>query len=133
MKRNSIVIFDDCINDREINKTVVRNIFTLGRHRCIDVVYLVQSYGMLAKRLQRDNTNFFIIFRQDDLNLKHIYYDFGVNAVMTFNQFRSLCLECWREPFGFACISLEHEVGSGRYRKNFNQYLQKAYIKSVDE
>lgn len=88
MKRNSIVIFDDCINDREINKTVVRNIFTLGRHRCIDVVYLVQCYSMLAKRLQRDNANFIIIFGQDDLNLKHIYNDFGVNADMTFNQFR---------------------------------------------
>lgn len=77
MKRNSLIVFDDCINDREINKTVVRNIFTLGS---LDVVYLVQSYSMLNKRLQRDKTNFIIIFRQDDLNLKHIYSDFGVNA-----------------------------------------------------
>lgn len=124
MKKNSLIVFDDVINDREINKTVVRNIFTLGRHRNLDVVYIVQSYTKLDKHLIRDNCNFVILFRQDDLNLKHIYNDFGVNADMKFEQFREICLECWREPFGFACISLEHQVNAGRYRKNFNQYLQ---------
>lgn len=124
MKKNSLIVFDDVVNDRGINKTVVRNIFTLGRHRSLDVVYLVQSYTKLDKHLIRDNCNFIILFRQDDLNLKHVYNDFSVNADMKFEQFRTLCLECWREPFGFACISLEHEVNSGRYRKNFNQYLQ---------
>lgn len=124
MKKNSLIVFDDVINDRGMNKTVVRNIFTLGRHRCLDVVYLVQSYTKLDKHLIRDNCNFVILFRQDDLNLKHVYNDFGVNADMKFDQFRELCLECWREPFGFVCISTEHEANSGRYRKIFNQYLQ---------
>lgn len=124
MKKNSLIVFDDVINDRGINKTVVRDIFTLGRHRNLDVVYIVQSYTKLNKHLIRDNCNFVILFRQDDLNLKHVYNDFSVNADMKFEQFRKLCSECWREPFGFACISLEHEVNSGRYRKNFNQYLQ---------
>lgn len=124
MKKNSLIVFDDVINDRAINKTVVRNIFTLGRHRSLDVVYIVQSYTKLNKHLIRDNCNFVILFRQDDLNLRHVYNDFGVNADMSFEQFRELCWECWREPFGFACISLEHDVSSGRYRKNFNEYLQ---------
>ena len=104
MKKNSLVVFDDVINDRGINKTVVRNIFTLGRHRCLDVVYIVQSYTKLDKHLIRDNCNFVILFRQDDLNLKHVYNDSGVNADMKFEQFRKLCLDCWREPFGFVCI-----------------------------
>lgn len=124
MKKNSLVVFDDVINDRGINKTVVRNIFTLGRHRNLDVVYIVQSYTKLSKHLIRDNCNFIILFRQDDLNLRHVYNDFGVNADLKFEDFRNLCIECWREPFGFACISLEHNVNSGRYRKNFNEYLQ---------
>lgn len=126
MEKNSLIVFDDVINDRGINRTVVRNIFTLGRHRNLDVVYIVQSYTKLDKHLIRDNCNLVILFRQDDLNLKHVYSDFGVNADMKFEQFREMCLECWREPFGFACISLEHELDSGRYRKNFNQYLQTA-------
>lgn len=124
MKKNSLVVFDDVINDRSINNTVVKNIFTLGRHRNIDVVYIVQTYTKLNKHLVRDNCNFTILFRQDDLNLKHVFSDFGVNADMKFEQFRELCFECWRDPFGFMCISLEHDVNSGRYRKNFNEYVQ---------
>lgn len=123
MKKNSLVVFDDVINDRGMNRTVVRNLFTLGRHRNLDVVYIVQSYTKLDKHLIRDNCNFVILFRQDDLNLKHVYNDFGVNADMKFEEFRALCLECWRESFGFVCISLEHGINSGRYRKNFNEYL----------
>lgn len=124
MKKNSLIVFDDVINDNAINRGVVRNIFTLGRHRNIDVVYLVQSYTKLNKHLIRDNCNFVIMFRQDDTNLKHIYNDFGVNADMKFEEFRYFCLECWRESYGFACISLEHERDNGRYRKRFEQYLK---------
>lgn len=124
MKQNSLVVFDDVINDSGINRDIVRDIFTLGRHRCIDVVYLVQSYTKLNKHLIRDNCNFLILFRQDDTNLKHIFTDMGVNADMKFDEFRDFCSECWREPYGFACISLEHPTNSGRYRKNFEQYLQ---------
>lgn len=124
MNKNSLIVFDDVINDHGINRSIVRNIFTLGRHRCLDVVYIVQSYTKLNKHLIRDNCNFIILFKQDDMNLKHVYNDFSVNADMTFAQFRLLCIECWREPFGFVCISLEHELNSGRYRKNFNEYLK---------
>lgn len=124
MKKNSLIVFDDVINDSGINRGVVRNIFTLGRHRCIDVVYLVQTYTKLNKHLIRDNCNLSILFRQDDTNLKHVFNDFGVNADMSFEQFKEFCLECWRKPYGFACISLEHGRDSGRYRKCFEQYLK---------
>lgn len=124
MKKNSLIVFDDVINDRGINKTVVRDIFTLGRHQNLDVVYIIQSYTKLNKHLIRDNCNFIILFKQDELNLKHVFNDFGVDADMKFDEFKKLCLECWRKPFGFVCISLEHEVNNGRYRKNFNEFLQ---------
>lgn len=124
MKKNSLIVFDDVVNDSVINRSIVRNIFTLGRHRGLDVIYIVQSYTKLNKHLIRDNCNFIILFRQDNLNLKHVYTDFGVNADMKFEQFCEFCLNCWREPFGFACISLEHDVNAGRYRKNFNEYLR---------
>lgn len=58
MKKNSLIVFDDVINEQGINKTIVRNIFTLGRHRSPDVVYIVQSYTKLNKHLIRDNCNF---------------------------------------------------------------------------
>lgn len=33
MKKNSLIVFDDVINDTGINRGIVGNIFTLGRHR----------------------------------------------------------------------------------------------------
>ena len=123
IKKNSLIVFDDVVNDREINKTAIRNIFTLGRHRCLDVIYIIQSYSKLDKHLIRDNSNMICIFKQDNLNLKHIYDDFSVSSDMTFKQFKELCFEVWKKPFNFVCISKEHGVSSGRYRKNFDEYL----------
>lgn len=123
MEKNSLIVFDDVINDSVINKTVVRNIFTQGRHRNLDVVYIVQSYTKLSKHLIRDNCNFLILFKQDDINLRHAFNDFSVSSDMNFHEFREFCNECWRKPFGFICISLEHALNNGRYRKNFNEYL----------
>lgn len=124
MKKNSLIVFDDVINDSAMNKTAVRNIFTLGRHRNLDVVYIVQSYTKLGKHLIRDNCNFVVLYKQDELNLRHVFSDFSVSSDMSFDQFKSFCTECWQKPFGFACISIEHEVDNGRYRKNFNEYMK---------
>lgn len=124
MKPNSFVVFDDVINDHGINRDICRDIFTLGRHRMIDCAYLIQSYAKLSKHLIKDNTNFIIIFRTDDTNLKHIYTDFGCNSDMTFDEFRKFCQNCWKEKYGFATVSLEHNLDSGRYRKNLDEYLK---------
>lgn len=121
-KRNSIFIFDDVICDK--NQDSVRNLFCMGRHYQTDIFYLTQTFTKLSKHLIRDNSNFLIIFRQDDLNLKHIYNDFGVNCDMKFDEFRKFCLECWRDKFGFVVIDLESEPNNGRYRKNFSEFLQ---------
>lgn len=123
IKKNSLIIFDDVLHDSEINKNVVRSLFSMGRHRNLDVVYLVQSYARLPKHI-RNNSNFIIIFRIDEVNLKYIYSEFSVASDMTFIEFRNFCFEVWREPYNFACISLDHPRDAGRYRKNFEEYLQ---------
>lgn len=70
-KMNSIIIFDDVICDK--NQENIKNYYCLGRHRNIDCFYLTQSYARVSKHLIRDNCNFLILFRQDDMNLRHIY------------------------------------------------------------
>ena len=68
--------------------------------------------------------NMLVIFRQDEMNLKHIYND-HVNSDMTFAQFKDLCLKCWNNAkFGFMVIDKGSDMGNGRYRKNFDQYLE---------
>lgn len=120
-EKNSIIIFDDVICDK--NQENIKNYYCLGRHRGMDCFYLTQTYTRVSKHLIRDNCNFLIIFRQDDLNLKHIYNDMGVACDMKFGDFRKFCLECWRDKFGFVVIDLDSDVNNGRYRKKFSNYL----------
>lgn len=120
-KRNSVFIFDDVICDK--NQSCVRNLFCTGRHYETDVIYLTQTFTKLSKHLIRDNCNFVILFKQDDMNLRHAYNDFGVNCDMKFEDFRKFCLECWRQKYGFVVIDLESELNNGRYRRNFSDFL----------
>lgn len=120
-KKNSIFIFDDVISDR--NQENIKQYFCLGRHRNIDCFYLTQTYTRVSKHLIRDNCNMLILFRQDDMNLKHVYGDMGIACDMKFDEFRQFCLECWREKYGFVVIDLDSDVNKGRYRKGFSDFL----------
>lgn len=81
--KNSIFIFDDVIcNDQKL----MMSYFAMGRHRDIDVFYLSQSYIKVPKALIRDNVNLLILFKQDEINLKHVFEE-HVSCDMSFNQF----------------------------------------------
>lgn len=121
VKPNSIVIFDDVICEK--NQDIVRKYYSLGRHRGVDSFYLTTTYARVGKHLIRDNCNFVIFFRQNDLNLRHIYDDMGVGCHMRFDQFQKFCFECWRDRYGFVVIDLDSEIDRGRYRKGFANYL----------
>lgn len=118
-KRNSVFVFDDIACEKQDH---IRAYFSMGRHRDVDSFYLGQSYTRIPKHLIRDNANFLTIFKQDHLNLKHIYDD-HVNTDMSFEQFRDMCLECWKENYGFLCINKDCPVDKGRYRKGFDIFI----------
>lgn len=120
-KPNSIFIFDDVICDKQNN---IKSYFCMGRHRGIDCFYLTQTYTRVPKHLIRDNANFIILFKQDDLNLKHIYNDYAIACDMKFEQFRNICNICWKEKYNFVVIDLDSEVNNGRYRKGFDNFIQ---------
>lgn len=116
---NSIMIFDDIACEKQDN---VRAFFCMGRHRNVDCFYLCQSYARIPKHLIRDNVNLLATFRQDDVNLKHIYDD-HVNSDMTFQNFKDLCHKCWRDDkHGFIVIDKDRPINSGRYRKGFDVF-----------
>lgn len=121
-KKNSIIIFDDVICEK--NQTNIKNFFCLGRHRNIDCFYLAQTYARVSKHMIRDNCNFVILFKQDDMNLRHVFNDMGVMSDMKYDQFKLFCLECWNDKYGFVVIDLDSNVISGRYRKGFENYLK---------
>ena len=82
----SIIVFDDIACEKQDN---LQAFVCMGRHKQGDCFYRCQTYAHIPKHLVRDNVNFLVIFRQDDVNLKHIYSD-HVNTDMTYTQFQVL-------------------------------------------
>lgn len=120
-KPNSIFIFDDVMNDKQ---DCIRSYFCMGRHYNIDSFYLAQTYTRVPKHLIRDNANMFILFKQDDTNLRHIYNDCAISCDMTLDEFRRLCGQCWdHDKYNFLVIDLDSEKHNGRYRRGFDEFV----------
>lgn len=118
-KPNSVFIFDDVACGKQDN---IRSYFCMGRHKDIDSFYLCQTYSRIPKHLIRDNANLLILFKQDDMNLKHVYND-HVNTDMSFNEFRNMCSKCWSEKYGFITVDKDSSQNNGRYRQNFDTFI----------
>lgn len=118
---NSVFVFDDVACDRQDH---MRAYFSMGRHKSIDCFYLAQSYTRIPKHLLRDNANLIILFKQDELNLKHVYDDHVSESDMTFNQFKDLCIQCWnKDRHSFVVISKDDELNKGRYRCGLDTFV----------
>ena len=120
--RDSIFIFDDVACDKQ---NTMREYFSMGRHSLVDSFYLCQTYSRIPKQLIRDNSNLIVLFRQDEMNLKHAYDD-HVNMDMTFDEFKKMCGLCWRnDKYGFLVIDKDSEIDNGRYRRGFDTYIRR--------
>ncbi|CAK1590048.1 unnamed protein product [Parnassius mnemosyne] len=116
---NSIIIFDDVACENQNN---IRNYFAMGRHKNIDCFYINQTYTKIPKQLVRDNANLIILFKQDYVNLRHIY-DEHVGSDMTWSQFREMCSTVWSKPFNYIVINKDCERNKGCYRMKFDTFI----------
>lgn len=119
-QENSVIIFDDISMDEQEN---IRKYFSMGRHRHIDCFYLCQSYARIPKHLIRDNANIIILFKQDDLNLKHVYKDHVSSPNISFDKFKQMCNVCWEKPFGFITIDKTRDLNNGKYRMGLDTFI----------
>ena len=120
-KTNSVVVFDDLICD---DQSPIREYFSRGRHAGVDCFLICQTYSKIPKQLVRDNANAIVAFKQDDLNLRHIYRD-HVNTDMDFQCFKDACALCWGENrHGFISIFKDFDLDDGRYRKGFDKFIK---------
>ena len=117
---NSLMIFDDVSTEQQ---HVIRAYFSMGRHHFVDCFYLCQTYSRVPKQLLRDNANLIILFRQDELNIRHVYND-HVNSDMPFDAFKAMCASCWKKPHGFLVIDKESDLLRGRYRMGFDHFIR---------
>ena len=118
-KHNSIFIFDDVICGKQSS---IRDYFCMGRHKQIDCFYLCQTYTKIPKHLIRDNANMIVIFKQDEMNLRHISNDHVIGD-MEFKTFLKICNECWKDKYCFVVISKDDGINKGRYRKGFDNFI----------
>lgn len=117
---NSVFIFDDVNSDPQEK---MREFFSMGRHKSIDCFYLCQSYTKVPKHLIRDNTNFIVLFKQDGLNLRHVYDD-HISPEITFTKFQEMCNVCWKNKFEFLTIDKSRELQNGRFRLGFDRFIK---------
>lgn len=119
LKPYSIVIFDDISGEKHDR---IRDYFCMGRHNDIDTFYLGQSYSRIPKVAIRDNCNVLVIFKQDDMNLKHIFNN-HVSPDMTFEQLKNICSVAWKKQNGFLVICKDFTLNKGRYRIGFDLFI----------
>lgn len=120
-KPDSIVIFDDVACQ---NQDVIRAYFSMGRHSGVDVFYLCQSYAHAPKHLVRDNANLLMIFKEDDLNLRHLY-EAHAKVDMSFEDFRNMCRACWdSNKYGYLVINHDSPVDNGKYRRGLDEFIR---------
>lgn len=120
-RSHSIMVFDDVACEKQDN---IRAFFSMGRHKNVDCFYLCQTYTRIPKHLVRDNANFLVLFKQDEMNLKHVYED-HVNTDMTFALFKELCCSCWKDSkYAFVVIDKDSGINEGRYRKGFDCFIK---------
>jgi len=74
-----------------------------------DSFYLSEIYSHISKHLICDNFNFIIMFKQDDLYMRHIYRD-HINTDMNYGTFVKICQIYWDDKHGFLLISKDNEM-----------------------
>lgn len=72
---NTLVIFDDCIGDDVKNSEVIQDLFVLGRHKAISIVFITQT-PTFCKTSWRVNTTHLIVLRIKGSGLDHIIDSF---------------------------------------------------------
>lgn len=118
-RSNSIFIFDDIACSKQDK---IQQYYSMGRHKGVDSFYLSQTYARIPKHLIRDNVNLLVLFRQDDMNLRHVYDD-HITTDMSYQAFKEMCSLCWTDNYGFLVINKDCN-NVGRFRKGFDSYIQ---------
>ena len=110
--QNCCVVFDDML---DTSQKLIDPFFTRGRHNDLDVYYLSQSYFDLPKRTIRNNSNIIILFQQTLKDVEHIYRDIA-GFDMSYEEFKELCREAWRERYNYLLINRLEDKNGSRYK-----------------
>ena len=82
---NRILVFDDTLSTS--NSKYIDQNFIRGRHKILDIFYLLQSYFDLPKKTKRNNSN--KIINQTLKDIENIYRDVG-GFYMSYEEFQQI-------------------------------------------
>ena len=115
-----MVLFDNVSGE---DKSIINKYFINGRHYNQSCFFISQSYGAVNKNSAKDNANYLVIFRQDELSLLNLYKNHVIGD-MTFRQFLDMCAFAWNtNEYGFLVIDKEFGLTNGRYKVGFNDHI----------
>ena len=114
----TIVIFDDCITER--NQSAQCEIFTKGRHLNCHSIYLTQSFYDVEKII-RKNANVFILFEQNDKSLTCILQ--SIKTGISKEAFKQLSANQWHDPaaYGYILINTRKPMDCRCYTEIFSR------------
>ena len=118
----NLIILDDIMTGPQ---SKAEDYYTRGRHNNVTVFYIAQSYFRLPRQTIRENSNFLILFPQDEKNLRHIYADrcAGDSNDLPYDLFKTFCNNVWNEkPYNFVTIDSTRQQNTGKYRKNIDEF-----------
>ena len=126
----TLVIFDDLMTDKTAQKKA-GDIFTKGRPRGINIIFITQSYYEVPKRTIRDNSNFLILFNQNTRAVESLYRDIVNSTDMSYKEFVKFTQDVWRESkYNFITIDKTSSANKGKFRKNLDTfYIPLAYTR----
>ena len=104
--QNCCVVFDDMMDS---NQKLIDPFFT-RRHNDLDVYFSSHSYFDSPKRTSRNNSNIIILFQQTLKDVEHVYRDIA-GFDMSYDEFKSLCREAWKEKYNYLINRLEEKNG----------------------
>ena len=110
--QNCCVVFDDML---DTSQKLIDPFFTRGRHNDLDVYYLSQSYFDLPKRTIHNNSNIIILSQQTLKDVEHIYRDIA-GFDMSYEEFKELCREAWRERYNYLLVNTLEDKNGSRYK-----------------
>ena len=111
-----LMIFDDVMLEK---KSVFGEYFCRGRHNNCNMFYITQDFHEVPRRTIRRNCNLFILFKQDNKSMRHIYNDLFDDDEFTFDEFKTICKLAWLTKYNYIVIDLDCDFV--KLRENWNK------------
>lgn len=121
-QKNYLLLLDDIIGDRGMRHPMMKNLFTLGTHYGLSIIFLSQVSNGIFNTTMRTNTNWIISFFQHNADRRKMFIK-EFCSIRTDKEGEEIYKKLTEEPYQAVVINLLN--GTSR---NYEDYLLKYKI-----